>query len=261
MDEMINEKKSNLCQESNPRPTDHEISMLTGSPVGRPMDYIDSEQIILEIEKYPHLYDTTNEKYKDRNEKQEAWGKVAEAVMGEGWKELGAEEKNSIRTEIQRRWKCLKDAFLRSLRLQGTPNGPKKKYVFHKQMAFLLPTIQSQKIWRNLNNPESKQLTLKIMDDSTQPSNCVSTSLQPENSAPPAKQRKKSDESFEREPVVNVLHEVKSKSDDNNNPDKLFLLSILPRIQELNNSDKLDFQIKVMQLLKQYTDASGSQNN
>lgn len=56
----------------------------------------DGELIIVEVEKYPALYDSKNENYKNRNAKVDAWKKVAEGVVGESYNELSIKEQNEI---------------------------------------------------------------------------------------------------------------------------------------------------------------------
>lgn len=65
------------------------------------------------------------------------------------------------------------------------------------------------------------------------------------------KRRRKTEDTFEKE-LLSLLGKHSSESREPENPDRLFLLSLLPRVSDLNKTDKLDFKIKVMQLLQQY---------
>lgn len=80
-----------------------------------------------------------------------------------------------------------------------------------------------------------------------------------QTTAPPFKRRRRSNENtFEKD--LDYISAKNTSDSTENNPDKLFLLSLLPRVSELNSSDKLDFQIKVLQLLKYYNDASKTES-
>lgn len=59
------------------------------------ISYIDSERIILEIERRPCLYDTKCETYKNRMLKVDSWLSVAQNVVGEKWNDMTNEEKNA----------------------------------------------------------------------------------------------------------------------------------------------------------------------
>jgi hypothetical protein len=56
------------------------------------MEFIDSELLILEVQKHPCVYDMKNENYKDRNKKLDAWITISKSLVGEQWEEL--EERN-----------------------------------------------------------------------------------------------------------------------------------------------------------------------
>ena len=57
----------------------------------------DSDLIIIEVEKYPVLYNSENENYKNRNAKIEAWKKVTEAAVGELYQTLDVKQFNGVR--------------------------------------------------------------------------------------------------------------------------------------------------------------------
>jgi hypothetical protein len=60
------------------------------------MEFIDSELLILEVQKYLYVYNMKNENYKDRNKKLDAWMTISKSLVGEEWEELELEERNKI---------------------------------------------------------------------------------------------------------------------------------------------------------------------
>jgi hypothetical protein len=59
------------------------------------MEFIDSELLILEVQKHPCIYDMKSEHYKDRHMKLNAWVAISKSLVGE-WEELELEERNRI---------------------------------------------------------------------------------------------------------------------------------------------------------------------
>lgn len=56
------------------------------------MDYLDSELIILEVQKHPYLYDTRHTDYKNRDKKRDAWLAI---TRGE-WDQMDEKTKSNI---------------------------------------------------------------------------------------------------------------------------------------------------------------------
>lgn len=49
------------------------------------MEYIDSEILIMEVERHKCLYDVADINYRNRIKKQDAWISVCEVVVGDQW--------------------------------------------------------------------------------------------------------------------------------------------------------------------------------
>lgn len=45
---------------------------------------MDEEKLIIEVQNYPILFDTTHPHYKDTNRKDKAWGEIAEVLGVDG---------------------------------------------------------------------------------------------------------------------------------------------------------------------------------
>lgn len=165
---------------------------------------------------------------------------------------------------MQKRWKCLKDAYIRSLktrvekRVSGGKSG--RPYVYEQQMAFLKQSLhQSKSSSDSLNvdidadSSELEEIVVNIDPDSEH-SNSVSTAPRTSSATPAKRRRTLPSETSDRE-FVEVFKSSPSPSppvqpSQNNEGDKMFLLSLLPTMQDMSAVEKIDFKIKVMKLLK-----------
>ncbi|NP_001280270.1 uncharacterized protein LOC100167442 [Acyrthosiphon pisum] len=89
------------------------------------------EQLIAEIERRPVLYDRSVQACKKMSARDEAWREVAEIMK-------------QSEAEVKKRWRTLRDSFMRFHRLQRTfgPKGKKKMWIYYNEMAFLIPHIE-----------------------------------------------------------------------------------------------------------------------
>lgn len=166
---------------------------------------------------------------------------------------------------MQKRWKCLKDAYIRSLktrvekqkRVSGGKSG--RPYVYEQQMAFLKQSLQSKSSSDSLNvdvdvdSSEPEEIVVNIDPDSEH-SNSVSTAPRTSSGTPAKRRRPLPSETSDGE-FVEISKSGPSSSppvqpSQNNEGDKMFLLSLLPSMQDMSAVEKIDFKIKVMKLLK-----------
>ncbi|XP_050292752.1 uncharacterized protein LOC126733486 [Anthonomus grandis grandis] len=89
---------------------------------------LDTERIIVEVEKRPALYNKELKEYSDRNAKEKLWTEVCANVIPK-WHELSGAERKDRGKEVQKKWKNLKDCFARELAAQKKikPGEPAKK--------------------------------------------------------------------------------------------------------------------------------------
>ncbi|XP_050427840.1 uncharacterized protein LOC126837904 [Adelges cooleyi] len=89
------------------------------------------EQLISEIERRPVLYDRSVQACKKMSARDDAWREVADIMK-------------QTEPEVKKRWRTLRDSFMRFHRLQRTcgPKGKKKTWMYYHEMAFLIPHIE-----------------------------------------------------------------------------------------------------------------------
>uniref|UniRef100_A0A6P7HF45 Uncharacterized protein LOC114347905 n=1 Tax=Diabrotica virgifera virgifera TaxID=50390 RepID=A0A6P7HF45_DIAVI len=230
----------------------------------------DSELLILEVQKNDCLYDCKSEDYNNRDSRLNAWTNVCQSLYGYGWDDLDFGTKGHMRKEVQKRWKSLKDAYQRSLKTRekksGNGSSKKRPYIYEKQMWFL-------------NTTKTSRLTTGTMDNESNESDWdANTEEEPfiieydtstndtGNSAikkPPHK-KSNSDDDYDSQ-FVDILRNSSSPflsshpSVEAQDGDKLFLLSLLPYLKEMTDFNKVDFKIKVMELIKNQMDSKQKQ--
>ncbi|GBL75501.1 hypothetical protein AVEN_22305-1, partial [Araneus ventricosus] len=61
------------------------------------MEYcLDSEHMIFEVEKYPYLYDSRHNDFKNRELKKDAWMAVTKNVIGEKWDQMDEKTRSNV---------------------------------------------------------------------------------------------------------------------------------------------------------------------
>ncbi|KAL2093116.1 hypothetical protein ACEWY4_010428 [Coilia grayii] len=94
---------------------------------------MEDSRLIVEVEKYKILYDTRDKYYKDKRVNQRAWEEIATT--------LNEDDPD----KCAKRWKQLRDEFVRSRRKRpssGSAGGTARDFKFEKEMAFLIPHMQ-----------------------------------------------------------------------------------------------------------------------
>ncbi|XP_015372800.1 PREDICTED: transcription factor Adf-1-like [Diuraphis noxia] len=93
------------------------------------------EQLIVEVEKRPVLYDKSLGTYKNATYREEIW------------KEVANELKNDDVNTVKKRWRSLRDTFIKMHKSQKQPSGSgggkKSKWSYYSQMTFLIPYIRA----------------------------------------------------------------------------------------------------------------------
>ncbi|GFG33979.1 hypothetical protein Cfor_07524, partial [Coptotermes formosanus] len=117
----------------------------------------DSERLIAEVQKRPALYNKAIPEYSDKNCKEKLWIEVCEAVLP-NWSRLDTRERVATGSEIQRKWKNIRDNFRREVQMQkkvasGQGATKRRTYIYFGQLLFLLPTMQERSTSGNCTPP------------------------------------------------------------------------------------------------------------
>ncbi|XP_063040695.1 transcription factor Adf-1-like [Engraulis encrasicolus] len=173
------------------------------------------ERLIYAVSLYPELYNSSLSSYKDYSKKADAWRSVS--LQSEAPEE-----------DCRRKWKSLRDQFIKEQRRTAMGNG--RKWKFTEQMAFLTPFIQCRTSMGNYV-VEGEDDTDKEMNN-----NSGHGSRKMRDGATP--------------PHFPVWPGHKRwELNGEGNEDEMFLLSLLPHLKKLSYEKKCAVKLKFHQLL------------
>ncbi|CAL7936698.1 unnamed protein product [Xylocopa violacea] len=225
----------------------------------------DTEKFIEEIEKRPAIYDVNRSEYNDRNAKTTAWDEVCQ-VMVPNWAGLTDEERNVEEKSLRGKWRNIRDYFMKELKLQksqklGPAGRKRKKYMYFDQLMFLMPMVENK---RNAGNTSGN---FKLEESEGEPDNPVieEYDVPLTHAAPSITTTGASYKMCPRYPKQlcetslasfdNEIHDILSSNSsqrvayDEDDYDKMFLLSLVPILRQVPEEKKLDVRIQIQQIL------------
>ncbi|KAL4717409.1 hypothetical protein ACJJTC_017296 [Scirpophaga incertulas] len=191
--------------------------------------------LVKAIERFPCLYNSNSVDYSRKE------------VTDVAWNEIADETKLTV-TECKEKWKNLRYGFIRSLR-PNRDGSAKKKYYLHYEMEFVLPFI---KLIPKSNGYAQQQYECGSDDEiienteSRQSPHFFDIDMF-QSSEPPKKRLKVNDSS------KYMQNETYAKVEE---PRKLFLLSLLPEINELTEKQMKLFRRQILSLLDSIAETS-----
>ncbi|KAI4479485.1 hypothetical protein M0804_010882 [Polistes exclamans] len=186
----------------------------------------DTEKFIKEIEKRPAIYDTNRSEYNDRNAKMSAWEEVFQ-VMVPNWWRLSDEERNmeGIDTKIM----STAGNQCKSEKSEGEGEGEGDNPVIEESDVPLAHAVPSLTTGR-----EYVQTNASFKMCPRYPKQLYETSFA----------------SFDNESHdILPSHSGQHVTIDEEDYDKMFLLSLLPTIRQIPEEKKLDVRIQMQQVL------------
>ncbi|XP_069841897.1 uncharacterized protein [Dendropsophus ebraccatus] len=231
---------------------------------------IDIDQLIRMVHDRPELYDPKVPSYADRYKKKKAWDEIC-TILVPDWDLCSEGEKHLKAKEIQTRWRSLKDCFRRELTLQkkleksGIPANRRRKYVHYNGLLFLEPTMRLRDS-SDVTLPTTSNISESVEDLHPIELDSESPSPRPPPRAPPAskRMRKKAVTTSESEwetHLLNVMNNLKKRSEERSDPDKTFLRSLLPFVKKVPDERKIDLQLSLMQVVKEFMKPPSHQKN
>ncbi|XP_020296913.1 uncharacterized protein LOC109861604 isoform X1 [Pseudomyrmex gracilis] len=243
------------------------------------MSMFDTERFIEEIQRRPAIYDVKRGEYNDRNAKMTAWDEVCQ-VMVPNWAHLTDEDRNIQEKNLRGKWRNIRDYFMKELKLQKShKNGPagrkRKKYVYFDRLLFLMPTVENKRNSASLSPPSMSPTPIICKEEESEGE--VDNPVIEEYDVPlahggsvtgnreflqggtpsykmcPRYSKQLCETSFT--PFDNEIHDILSSHSsqrvtvDEDDYDKMFLLSLLPIIRQVPEEKKLDVRIQMQQVL------------
>lgn len=224
----------------------------TNKKMDETRDYIN---LVLTVKKYPVLYDLSCNDYHNKIVRNKMWEAVAQEV-------------SATAAECKDKWKNLRASYSRHLRNKISGNSKSKKpYYMASYMDFLLPY---SKVGKQDNSNKEDTLAQETWNDEEVASN-ISSSYEKSNKFDQKNSLldKESDTRIEehsflrnkaikftndkllsqRSPENYILSNIQELEEAFNDPDWLFLKSILPDIHQMTSPEKRTFKISVLSLI------------
>ncbi|KAJ0172018.1 hypothetical protein K1T71_011991 [Dendrolimus kikuchii] len=200
--------------------------------------------IIREVEKWPVLYARDCPERANARFRQKIWHEVARGIFAE-WDSYSNHEKDNKASDLQKKWRNLRDTFKRELELgrkagEGGRNVKKKEYVYFKYMAFLLPHMVEPEAEADADGDMGA-----AADDSPPPYGKKERYSPPTTRTRPPKKKRRSIADIAlvtaSDPVVEMV---------DIDEDKHFLMSLIPSFKRMSDHEKLTAKVEILKVIK-----------
>uniref|UniRef100_A0A2A4JID6 BESS domain-containing protein n=1 Tax=Heliothis virescens TaxID=7102 RepID=A0A2A4JID6_HELVI len=227
----------------------------------------DPERLIEEVRKRPGIWNYDDAEYRAKNMRYKLWNEVVTELLQTDIK-VSKSEMRELEIQLQKKWKSIRDCFQKYI---SNPNRTKKPYIYCRHLQFLLKDqelphkddegtsdseeskpIKKKRVWRS-----KKKLKLVKDEETSEEDNDNTFDVTPDDSrehsmdaaetSRPAKQAKVTKPEIDEFAFANVDAQIKSESDD---PDKMFLLSLLPHLKTIPEEFRLNVKMELMQVLR-----------
>ncbi|CAH2207421.1 uncharacterized protein LOC120637693 [Pararge aegeria] len=209
----------------------------------------DSDALISAIKTQELIWNYKLKEHSDKIKKNNAWAIICAQVI-ENFDEKPVEEKNQIAMLIQKKWKTLRDGYTRYAKKIKPKSGSAalniRPYAYYQQMSFLKAIIEDRPDKTNsLQESEHTEITSGETENG-------------QNKIPRERNKRKlttkiTDENVLIEKLSKRLDEKTQNSRiDNEDEDKLFLLSLVGEFKKINEHYKLDAKTEILNVVKYF---------
>ncbi|GFQ64804.1 6-phosphogluconate dehydrogenase, decarboxylating [Trichonephila clavata] len=233
------------------------------------------EFFIEEIRNRPTIWDMRCETYNDRTKRTEAWREVARQLYS-NYDEMELTKQTTIQSELNKKWKNLRQCYKRELDSQYPKSGSAKKkksqYVYFDTLSFLAPMFPSKATISNtaVEEEDDEEEEIGVGDESNvyiQEESSEETNQSPRSFTTSAKKSCKRKREPE-DPVADVCQflkqsledkiaaEKRQKERDEMDDDRQFLMSLLNHTRAITETHKLDMRAEVLQVVTKYYNMS-----
>ncbi|XP_045767712.1 uncharacterized protein LOC123869028 [Maniola jurtina] len=216
----------------------------------------DPERLIEEVKKRPGIWDFEHVDYRAKNKRHLLWAEVVSTLMTSDVK-ISKSEMRELELQLQKKWKSIRDCFQKYI---SHPNRTKRPYLYARQLQFLK---------LKMNNPETSQ---EVASSDSEDGRRTKRVWKPKKRLRLTRQSsdddnddnddyRSNDDAAIELPIKNTINkqidEFAFASVDNNqsrcepeDPDKLFLLSLLPHLKSIPEEYRLNVKMEMMQVLR-----------
>ncbi|XP_063895317.1 uncharacterized protein LOC126054629 [Helicoverpa armigera] len=218
----------------------------------------EGENLIINIERHPCLWDLNNPDYHNRDVKDLAWEQICKNVFDD-WE--NCLDKTNKCAELKKKWANIRDYYRKEVqRNKNIPSGSAAKkaktYIYSDLLYFLTPMFckrDSESNYpkeidatQNENEDENTHPEIHSMESSPPPPS--------ETNKPVLNQKRKKDIPSQILDILQQRQKATSKiSSTDEDDDTNFLLSFRSHMKKMNPQQKIDFQLGMLQLVKKVT--------
>ncbi|KAK9874467.1 hypothetical protein WA026_002812 [Henosepilachna vigintioctopunctata] len=209
----------------------------------------DSYALISAIKTQELIWNYKLKEHSDKIKKNNAWAIICAQVI-ENFDEKPVQEKNQIAVLIQKKWKTLRDGYTRYAKKIKPKSGSAalniRPYAYYQQMSFLKVIIEDRPDKTNsLQESEHTEITSEESENR-------------QNKIPRERNKRKSTTTITDENVL--IEELSKRFDeksqnsriDNEDEDKLFLLSLVGEFKKINEHYKLNAKTEILNVVKYF---------
>ncbi|RVE51911.1 hypothetical protein evm_003377 [Chilo suppressalis] len=193
----------------------------------------DTEKFIMAVQARPTLWNTDDKSYNNRRRRRHAWDEIAQE-FNDNWDTLSDREKDDIVDELHKKWRNLRDYHIK---LRKKDKILRRKATYLDLLGFLDVNINNtKKRKRSDTDDDSDDYERHISNTSQMVEEEVKFDIPDHNV-------------IEHDPFQNSILSTTTMNKVNEDPDRSFLMSILPDIQSMNEIQKFKFKLETMKLI------------
>ncbi|CAI6373725.1 unnamed protein product [Macrosiphum euphorbiae] len=200
----------------------------------------DNELFINEVSNEESIWNIENKLYHDKNAKHVSWTKVARASIAD-FDELEDIIKSKKIAELQKKWKSLRDSYRRKcITKSGQAATRSKPYIYANVLEFLRPTMQNRTTESNIQSSEDEKRSWPI----------------PMQRPPNKKLKKNPKKTATSNFGSSLLKILENRQKIPEDPEKSFLLSLLPQIKSLDEDQKTRLYVEFLNAIQRVKNCS-----
>ncbi|VVC97318.1 uncharacterized protein LOC126979940 [Leptidea sinapis] len=216
------------------------------------------ERLIEEVKKRPGIWDSDDPGYKSKNQRHRLWLEVIREVAGKDIN-VSKSELRELELQIQKKWKSIRDCFQKYL---VNPNRSRRPYIYSRQLEFLLKRHTLPKRDGSSDSEDGAKRShvidwkhkkkLRLSRPSSDEEDTYEDERQDDIEVEIPNLSNNSKPMVTEFAFANVdARDVLSKPNlDGEEPEKMFLLSLLPHLKAIPEQYRLNVKMDIMQVIR-----------
>ncbi|XP_025202418.1 uncharacterized protein LOC112599647 [Melanaphis sacchari] len=219
-----------------------------------------TEKLINEVRKRSCIWDVADMNHLNKEVLTSTWTEIAENLYSD-WHALSGFDKRDRVSDVKKKWTNIKDSFVKDVKgnkqrkSQCLPEHRKKYYLFD-HLQFLLPFIQDSNSGGRSEHGGSEPVQRKKIRKNTfgegssrnsQPEVMIKCSVAPETAG--RQETLQPDVQQHADLLNNVAGKTAADTLCQLDGDLSFMVSLLPTIKSMNEKQKINFKIGILQLV------------